>query len=214
MKTVVLTDDHILLRNGLATLINSFENYSVLFEANNGKQLLELLDSNNVPNILLLDITMPEMDGYQTAAAINSLYPEINIVALSMLDTESAVIKMIRNGAKGYILKDCEPDELKQALEIVGNGDYFLNNQVSGKTIFSAAKSTEEIHTSLKKLTENEKEFLRLLGDEKSHKEIADVLNLSIRTIDGYRDDLFKRLNVKSRVGLVIYAIKTGLLEI
>src|SRR5687768_16580655 len=114
---VVLIDDHVLLRKGLAALIRSFDTYDVLFEAANGREFINLLKSKPVPEIVLLDINMPEMDGYETAIWLKNNHPEVKVLALSMYDNENAVIRMFKAGAKGYILKDCDPSDLKAALD-------------------------------------------------------------------------------------------------
>jgi two-component system invasion response regulator UvrY len=217
MTSVVLVDDHILLRNGLASVINSFSGYQVLFEANNGKHFTELLNPANLPNVVLLDVTMPEMNGYETALWITTHYPQIKILALSMLDDERSIIKMLRNGAKGYILKDAELTELKKALDsIVSKGIYInellYNNIIHTMNTDLAQEENEQ--QKLMDLTEREKEFLRWLCTDKSYKEIAASMFLSPRTIDGYRDILFEKLKVASRVGLVIFAIRNEIVKL
>jgi two-component system, NarL family, invasion response regulator UvrY len=119
MYKVAITDDHTMLRKGLATLINSFDGFAVAVEAGNGKELQQRLEPKNLPDIALLDVNMPEMDGYDTAEWLRNTYPQVNILALSMMDSESAIIRMIKSGARGYILKDMEPTELKEALQSV-----------------------------------------------------------------------------------------------
>lgn len=214
MKTVALADDHVLLRKGLAGLINSFNNYNVIFEADNGKELIDYLRNNKLPDIVLLDITMPVMNGFEAAEILKNQYPQINTLALTMLNDDESVIKMIRNGVLGYLLKDTEPLEFKTALDIVSQRKYYLNEMITGNAL-SDIYVEEKNKTSQKVfLTDNEKKFLQLISSEKTHKEIAEIMTLSIRTIDGYRDSLFQKLNIKTKVGLVIYAIKNGLVTI
>lgn len=214
MKTVALADDHVLLRKGLAGLINSFNNYNVIFEADNGKELIDYLINNKLPDIVLLDITMPVMNGFEAAEILKNQYPQINTLALTMLNDDESVIKMIRNGVLGYLLKDTEPLEFKNALDIVSQRKYYLNEMITGNAL-SDIYVEEKNKTSQKvQLSDNEKKFLQLISSEKTHKEIAEIMTLSIRTIDGYRDSLFQKLNIKTKVGLVIYAIKNGLVTI
>ena len=217
MTKVVLVDDHTLLRNGLASVINSFNGYTVLFEANNGKHFTQLLNPENLPHVVLLDVTMPEMNGYETALWITTHYPQIKILALSMLNDERSIIKMLRNGAKGYLLKDAELLELKKALDAVVSKGIYINDILYNNIIHSINGGiTEEDNEQQKlmNLTEREKEFLRWLCTDKSYKEIAAAMYLSPRTIDGYRDILFEKLKVASRVGLVIFAIRSEIVKL
>lgn len=217
MTSVALVDDHTLLRNGLASVINSFTGYKVLFEADNGKHFTELLNPQNLPQVVLLDVTMPHMNGYETAAWITANYPQIKILALSMINDERSVIKMLRNGAKGYILKDAELTELKKALDSIVTKGIYINELLYNNIVYSISNLPGEIDTEHQKaidLSEREKEFLRWLCTDKSYKEIASVMYLSPRTIDGYRDALFDKLKVASRVGLVIFAIRNEIVTI
>ncbi len=211
---VVLVDDHAMLRNGLAAVIRDF-GYDVLFEANNGKEFLEKLKKENLPDIVLLDINMKEMDGYETAQWLKQTYPLVKILALSMYDDEKAIMKMLRNGARGYILKDNEPTELKAALEALITKGYYYSELVTGKLIYSINKAEDEAADgNVSKLSDREIEFLKFTCSELTYKEIASKMHLSPRTIDGYRDALFDKLDIKTRTGLAIYAIKNKLVEI
>jgi DNA-binding NarL/FixJ family response regulator len=213
MTNVVLVDDHVLLRNGLANLIESFGNYKVLFEANDGKIFTEKLNAECLPELVLLDINMPEMDGYDTCLWLKNNYPEIKVLALSMYDNESAIIRMFKAGAKGYILKDCDPAELRAALEALLTKGFYYSEMVTGKLIHTINTLGEKDNhaKNIIKLNDREINFLKLVCTELTYKEIADKMFLSPRTIDGYRDDLFQKLNVKTRVGLAMYAIKNGI---
>jgi len=209
-SNVVLVDDHILLRNGLANLIQSFGNYKVLFEANDGKAFINKLNQKLLPDLVLLDINMPEMDGYETCLWLKENHPDIKVLALSMYDNESSIIRMFKAGAKGYILKDCEPIELKRALESIITKGFYYSEMVTGSLIRTI---NEKDNNSKNILTLNDREitFLKYVCTELTYKEIADKMFLSPRTIDGYRDDLFQKLNVKTRVGLVMFALKNGI---
>jgi two-component system, NarL family, invasion response regulator UvrY len=210
---IVLVDDHVLLRNGLAALINSFTGFKVLFEANNGKQFIEKINDDQLPDIVLMDIHMPEMDGYETTRWLKENHPGIKVLALSMYDNESAIIRMFKAGARGYILKDSDPYELESALHSLITKGYYYTEMVTGRLIHSINAMDEEDSDvkSLIHLNEKEINFLKLCCSELTYKEIADKMVLSPRTIDGYRDSLFDKLNVKTRVGLVMYAIKNGI---
>lgn len=209
---VVLVDDHVLLRNGLSALISTFTNCSVLFEANNGKDFLDKLDPEMLPDIVLMDINMPEMDGYETTTWLKNNHPGIKVMALSMYDNENSIIRMFKAGAKGYILKDCDPNELETAINSLLSKGYYYTEMVTGRLIHSINVLDEDDNSArnLIQLNEREIQFLKLVCSELTYKEIADKMVLSPRTIDGYRDALFEKLNVKTRVGLVMYAIKNG----
>jgi two-component system, NarL family, invasion response regulator UvrY len=213
---IVLVDDHVLLRNGLAALINSFNNYTVQFEANHGKDFVSKLNATALPDIVLMDIHMPEMDGYETTAWIKENHPQIKVLALSMYDNEAAIIRMFKAGARGYILKDSDPYELETALNSLVTKGYYYTEMVTGRLIHSinAMDDDDSPVKGLIQLNEREIAFLKLVCSELTYKEIADQMVLSPRTIDGYRDALFDKLNLKTRVGLVMYAIKNGIVSL
>ena len=215
MATIVLTDDHILLRNGLASLVKNL-GHDVLFEAVNGLEFTKKLNPALLPDIVLLDINMPEMDGYETAQWIKINHPEIKVLALSMYDNENSIIRMLKCGAKGYILKDSEPAELKAAIEAVMSKGFYYSDLVSGKLIHAINKLDDDDNglKSLIQLNDRETDFLKYACTEMTYKEIADKMFVSPRTIDGYRDALFEKLHVKTRVGLVMYAIKNGVVNV
>ena len=211
--TVAIADDHSLLRSALAKLINTFENYSIVIEADNGKDLRNKIQDQAIPDIVMLDINMPEMDGFETTQWLHKSYPQIKILALSMLSDEKSIIKMFRLGAKGYLLKNTDPEELKKALDSLMDKNVYLSEYVSGKLI-SGLHQDQEVPVKETVLNEREKEFLRWTCSELSYKDIAEKMFLSPRTVDDYRQSLFAKLKVHSRVGLAMYAIKNGIVEI
>lgn len=216
MIKVALVDDHKLFRRGIASLINSFSEYRIILEAGSGEELLAALTAHNLPDLLLLDIKMPGMDGFATLEYLTRNKPEIKVLALSMYDDEQSVIRMIGMGARGYLLKDSEPIELKNALDSVYEKGYFYSEFVTGNLIHSLhhKKSDEKAASAHILLNDRETEFMKLVCRELTYKEIADIMCLSTRTIDGYRDSLFQKLSVKNRVGLVLYSLKAGLVTI
>jgi two-component system, NarL family, invasion response regulator UvrY len=209
---IVLADDHVLLRNGLAGLVTNL-GFEVMFECSNGKELIVKLDKNDLPDVVLMDINMPEMNGYETTLWLKNNYPLIAVIALSMYDDENAIIRMLKNGARGYVIKDADPMELKRAIDDVVTSGVHYSDLVTGKFLHSINEVNETAAGQVASLNEREIAFLRLTGTEMSYKEIADVLHVSPRTIDGYRDALFEKLNIKSRVGLVLYAIKHDIIQ-
>ena len=215
MANIVLVDDHVLLRNGLASLVKNL-GHEVLFEADNGLEFTKKLNHASLPDLVLLDINMPEMDGYVTAQWIKENQPDIRVLALSMYDNENSIIRMLKHGAKGYILKDSEPAELKAAIDALMTKGYYYSDLVSGKLIHAINKIDDkgsDVNT-MNNLNEREIDFLRYACTELTYKEIADKMFVSPRTIDGYRDVLFEKLKVKTRVGLVMYAIKNGIVQV
>ena len=216
-KYIAIVDDHTMVRRGLSALIGLFPGYEVVLEAGNGRELIKSMNnSDRLPHILLLDIAMPEMDGYSTAAWMTEHYPEIRILALSTMEAEAAILRMIRAGARGYLHKDAEPADLKQAFGEVFSIGYYYNEYVSRRTVkaVSLLGSKDEIHGGLAKLTDREREFLQLACSEKTYYDIAGEMFVSERTVDGYRDSLFKKLQVTTRVGLALYAFKNGLVKL
>ena len=211
-KHIAIADDHTMFRKGLCVLINLFPGYSVILDVVSGREFIALLDPLHLPDILLLDIVMPEMDGYALAAWVCKHYPSIRILALSTMDTELSIIRMIRAGARGYLHKDAEPEELKQAFEEVLTYGYYYNEAIARK-IFRPIHSVYETSALIGTLTERELAFLRLACSEKTYYEIAREMFVSVRTIDGYRDSLFQKLHVSTRVGLVLFAAKHGIIH-
>lgn len=214
MTTIALADDHHLIRNALVELINRFEGFQVIFDVANGQQFIEYLKDNPAPDIALIDINMPELNGYETTEYLNVKYPQIKILALSVEDNEESIIKMLRAGAKGYILKDTDTLNFKSALEVVRDKGYYHSELVSNTLLKSLRKSNGTVQKPQIQFQAREQEFLEFACSEMTYKEIADKMCLSPRTIDGYRENLFIKLELKSRVGLVLFAIKNKLVNI
>ncbi|OKS88664.1 response regulator transcription factor [Mucilaginibacter polytrichastri] len=206
---IAIIDDHTLFRTGVASLLREFDELHVEFEAENGLQMQQMLLTHRQPDIILMDINMPLMDGFESTRWLKINYPPINVLALSMYEDDDAVIKMIKNGACGYVLKQTKPKELLEALKIVYQKGVFLNELVSGKLIRSISAENSE-----PKFSDREIEFLKLCCSELTYKEIADKMCVSPRTVDNYREALFQKLNLKARSGLVLYAIKKKIFKI
>ena len=207
---VALVDDHKLFRKGLAELINDFPGYTVMDDFDSGWELQRKLAEEAVPDIVLLDVNMPYMSGSEVALWLKEFYPQVKVLALSMNGNEMSILRMIKAGARGYILKDADPAELKIALDHVATKGYFHSELVSTALMQSLQNNPNQEQAL--QLNEKEIKFLELACSELTYKEIADKMNLAPRTIDGYRESLFAKLNVKSRVGLVLYAIRNELI--
>ncbi|QEM13568.1 response regulator transcription factor [Mucilaginibacter rubeus] len=206
---IALVDDHKLFRSGMAALVTNFKRYNILFEAANGQELVNTIKSGTVPDIVLLDISMPVMDGVEAAQILRSKYPGVRIIILSMFEDAEKVLLMVKMGVKGYLLKDSEPYEVEDALLKVSQGELYYPEFVTRHLITNFNSKLENI-----KLNPREIEFLRFTGTELTYKEIAEAMNISVRTVDSYRDQLFEKLQIKSRVGLVLYSIKNKLIEL
>ena len=210
---VVVVDDHTLLRNALAKLIDSFEDFSVFYEARNGEELKEKLKKNMIPDIILLDVNMPGMNGFETAEWLYLHYPQVKVLALSMSSDENTIIRMLKSGARGYIMKTAEPEELLLALNSVMEKNFYLSEYITGKIVGGLNKNLEQPDDQVL-MTDKEVEFLKLTCSELSYKEIAENMYVSVRRVEDYRNALFDKLKIRSRVGLVMYAIKNGIFEI
>lgn len=208
---IVLADDHAMLRSGLAAMINNF-GYAVLFECNNGQELIDKLNRENLPDVVLMDINMPVLDGFETTLWLKNNHPFVKVLALSMYDDETAIIRMLKNGAKGYVLKEAEPAELRRAIDSVVKKGFHYSDKVTGTLLH--AINENDAKSIVLNLSEKEIAFLKLAGTEMTYKEIAQYMHLSPRTIDSYRDALFEKLAVKSRVGLVLFAIKHRIVQV
>ena len=209
---VSLVDDHVLLREALVNLVNTFDEFKVIASLNSGYELVNSLSDSVRPDVILLDLNMPGMDGFETSKWLFKVHPEINILILTMYDSEIALIRLLQAGVKGFLKKDTHPNELRVALKAVSAGGYYYSQDTTGKLANLFQRDFENQHFVDKAiLSEKEIEFLRLASTDKTYKEIASELKISPRAIDGYRDTLFEKLDVKSRVGLAIYAVKNGI---
>ncbi len=212
IRRVIIVDDHKLFAHSLEHLVNDFNDYAVVDTFSNGAELVEKLSSGmENPHVILLDVKMPIMDGIATMKWLKKYRPFVKVIVLSMEDEETTVLSMIKNGAKGYLLKDIEPDLLKKALDTVVNDGYFHTDIVTLALMHNLDDEPKKLKFDLK---DKELQFIQLACEEKTYKEIADEMMLSPKTIDGYRQHLFELFKVKNRIGLMIFAIKNNLIEL
>jgi two-component system, NarL family, invasion response regulator UvrY len=216
---LALVDDHTLFRKGLINLIELVcSNCQIIFEADNGLDLQQKLAPANEPDILLMDINMPKMDGFATVQWLNENFPLIKILVVSMVEKEESIVRMLKLGVKGYLSKDVEPPVLGEALNAVMNKGFYYTDFITGKLVHAlqngngSEKSTAA--DAMRLMNEREKEFLQLACSEFTYNEIAAKMFVSPKTVDGYRNALFEKFNSKSRVGLVLFAIKNGLVAL
>lgn len=207
---VALVDDHKLFRKGLLELINGFSGYTVILEAENGRDFIRKLFPEKLPAIVLLDISMPVMDGFETAKWLQEHHPDIKILALSMSNDEETVLRMLKCGVDGYILKNADPFELRMALEALEVDGSYYSSSVS-EILKRGLISGRQFQTEL---SEREIEFLKLACTELPYKSFSPFLKVSPRVVESIRENLFKKLDVASRVGLVIYAIRSGIFKL
>lgn len=210
---VFLVEDHLLLRDAISHLLNSFEGYTVCGEAGNGTEFIRKLDKGPTPDLVLLDYQMPLMDGVEIAHWLKANHPKIKTIALSMFTDDLHIIRMLRAGVNGYLPKDSSPAELRAALDKVHQGKFYYTELVSAAMMKNVVCDAGEAQQAYE-LTARHVEFLKLASTEMTYKEVAHHMRLSARTIDGYRDELFDKLNVKSRIGLVRFAIKNKIVEL
>lgn len=210
---IILADDHVLLRDALASLINSFIEFEVIAVACNGNEVLHHLEHGKIPKLIVLDLNMPDLDGYDTAKIIAEKYPEINVLILTMYDSELLLIRLLQVGIKGFLKKDIHPFELKKALLQVADDHYYYSFTSLDKLTHLIKKSDGTDNRKQGILNESEIKFLQLCSTEMTYKEISTSMNLSPKRIDHLRDCIFEKLEIKSRVGLAIYAIRNGLVS-
>jgi DNA-binding NarL/FixJ family response regulator len=212
---LAIADDHKIFRNGLKATLEDCADFDLVLEASNGKQLLGML-TDVTPDVILMDIKMPEMDGIQTTNLVKQKYKHIKVLALSMFNEDKYIVDMMKAGASGYLLKNAEPEEIIEAISTVFYKDYYFNEHLSITLIKQLAGNNQPGNAaqSLADFNEREIEVLRLVCQEYSNQEIADKICLSIRTVEGYRARLFEKTRSKNLVGLVIFAIKTGIINV
>lgn len=204
--SVVIVDDHLLLSQAIGGLVQEFENFDVLYLCKNGRELLDKFENpNNIPDIVLMDIKMPILNGIETTEILKKQYPDIKVLALSIEEDEYTILKMLRAGARGYLLKDTKKEILKEAMQKVIEEGHYYTNTVSQILLESLDK---EVNTEIK---DRELEFIKLACTEMNYKEIADIMCCSYKTVEGYRDSLYRKLGIKNRIGLVLFAIHHNL---
>jgi DNA-binding NarL/FixJ family response regulator len=207
---IAIVDDHTLFRQGISSILSENEEIRIVFDAANGNIMKEKIATHPLPHVILMDITMPQVNGYDATRWLKQNYPSVKVLALSMFEEDEPIIKMLACGAGGYILKESTAAELVFAIKTIAAQDYFLNNQVTGKLIRSL-QGDGKTPNAANDLTPNEMKFLELCCSELTYKEIATKMSLSVHTIDNYRDALFQKLDLKSRTGLVLYALKNNI---
>ena len=211
---IALVDDHQLFRMGMAAILNNTEGFEVVMEAENGHDLLSKLKSEPWPDVVLLDLEMPVMDGMQTMLELRKINKDARVILLTMHHDDRFVIHFMESGANGYLLKDSHPTEVQLAIKKVANGSYYFNDSVAEALLKGLKSKNKDLPAlpGMGSLVEREVEVLKLICMEMSTPEIAEKLFLSPRTIEGYRKKLLAKIGAKNTAGLVLYAIRTGLI--
>ena len=212
---IMLADDHVLVRKNLSRFLKEeLADIEIIGEASNGIEMIELLNSRMIPDILVLDLNMPRMDGFESAAYLKKNHPAVKIMVLSMYESEIAVIRLMQFGVRCVMKKDILPDNLLEAFRSVNKNGYYFCSATTGKLALFFSKEGEGAAGFEKdRITEDDIRFLRLTASDLTYKEIATELGISARAADTVRDTLFEKLDVKSRVGLAIYAMKHGIIS-
>lgn len=209
---VLLADDHTLVRAGLRKLLESLPDIEVVGEAEDGLAMLTLIEKQH-PNLVLMDIAMPGLNGLEAAARLTKTYPQIRVLILSMHQNEDYVRQALRNGAAGYLLKDAAPVELELALKAIFRGETYLSPAVSKGVVSNYVRRLRTEETPGEALTPRQREVLQLIAEGRSTKDIARRLDISIKTVETHRSQLMKQLDLHDIAGLVRYAIRTGLIS-
>lgn len=207
---VLLADDHTLVRAGIRSLLQSIPDVEVVAEAQDGKQALQLIAEHR-PDIVLLDIAMPVLNGLETASRVAKAYPNVRVVMLSMHASEEYVLQALRVGAVGYLLKGASTEELRMAIEAVACGEAYLSPPVSKHLVSAYVSRVSGEAGPLARLTRRQREMLQLVAEGRSNKEIAQLMDIGLKTVETHRTELMKRLDIHDVAGLVRFAIRTGM---
>jgi DNA-binding NarL/FixJ family response regulator len=213
---VAIADDHKIFRSGVINTLTPYENINVVFEAEDGAHLLQIMEEQQ-PDVILMDLKMPNMDGIQATIRIKERYPQVKIIILTMYEDDNFIVHLVENGANAYLLKNAEPDEIYEAICTTFEKGFYFNENVNLALLKKVLhKNKQQFKPTFKnevQLNEREMEVLKLICDECTTQEISEKIFLSPRTVEGIRQKLLEKLNVKNTVGLVLYAFRNGLIE-
>jgi DNA-binding NarL/FixJ family response regulator len=207
---VLLADDHALFRSGMRALLDAFEGVKVVAEAADGREAVRLTGEHR-PDIVVMDITMPDLNGLDAAAQVARQYPDVRVLVLSMHPDEAYVMRALKAGVTGYMLKTASAPELELAIRAVARGDLYLSPRVAKPVITEYLMRGGEVNSEASRLTPRQREILQLIAEGHTSKQIAQRLNLSVKTVDRHRADLMVRLEIHDIAGLVRWAIRFGL---
>lgn len=212
--TIIIADDHELFRDGFKVLLNKIKSVQLVAEASNGEELIQLVQHHR-PDIVITDIKMPVMDGITATRNLAKQFPQTGIIALSMFEEENLIVDMLEAGAKGYLLKNAQKTEILHAITEVYHGHNYYCAETNKKLINLIARSAHDSQYRVGRNDFNDKEIniIRLICQEMSNREIAEHLNLSKRTVEGYRDRIMEKIGAKNSIGIVIYAVRHNIYQ-
>ena len=210
---VLLADDHGLVRAGLRALLNGLPDVEVVGEAGDGQEAMEVIARTD-PQVVLMDIAMPRLNGFEATARITKQFPQVGVIILSMHANEEYVRESLRAGARGYVLKGADPIELHAAIKAVHGGETYLTPSVSARVVATFMSGRTSKAGALEQLTSRQREVLQLIAEGRSTKDIAHTLSLSVKTVETHRSDIMERLDIHDVPGLVKFAIRSGLITI
>ncbi|MET6997173.1 response regulator transcription factor [Chitinophaga defluvii] len=213
---VAIADDHKIFRSGVINTLIPYENINVVFEAEDGEHLLQHLEQQ-MPDVILMDLKMPNMDGIAATIKVREKYPQVKIIILTMYEDDNFIVHLIEHGANAYLLKNAEPEEIYEAICTTHDKGFYFNENVNLALLKKVLhKNKQQIKPTLSneiQLNEREVEVLRMICNERTTQEISEEIYLSPRTVEGIRQKLLEKINVKNSVGLVLYAFRNGIIE-
>jgi Response regulator containing a CheY-like receiver domain and an HTH DNA-binding domain len=213
---VAIADDHKIFRSGVINTLTPYENISVVFEAEDGEHLLEIMQQQQ-PDVILMDLKMPKMDGIAATIKVREKYPHVKVIILTMYEDDNFIVHLVENGANAYLLKNSEPEEIYEAICTTFDKGFYFNENVNLALLKKVLhKNKQQFKPTFKnevQLSDRELEVLKLICNEFTTQEISEQIFLSPRTVEGLRQKLLEKLNVKNTVGLVLYAFRNGLIE-
>lgn len=213
---VAIADDHKIFRSGVINTLTPYENINVVFEAEDGEHLLQIMQEQQ-PDVILMDLKMPRMDGIQATIKVKEKYPQVKVIILTMYEDDNFIVHLVENGANAYLLKNSEPEEIYEAICTTFDKGFYFNENVNLALLKKVLhKNKQQFKPTFKnevQLSDRELEVLKLICNEYTTQEIADQIYLSSRTVEGLRQKLLEKLSVKNTVGLVLYAFRNGLIE-
>ena len=212
-KSVLLADDHTLVRAGIRALVEKLTDVEVIAEAKDGREALRLVREHK-PDLVLMDIAMPGLNGYEATSRISKEFPDVRVIILSMYANEEYVREAVNAGAAGYLLKRCAAAELEKAIRTVAGGDSYFSPLVAEHVTGNGPGRSGSDRGLIERLTSRQREILQLIAERHSTKEIAQVLNISVKTVETHRSQLMDRLGIHDVPGLVRFAIRTGLVSL
>lgn len=211
MIRILLADDHAVMRRGLRALLEGHQDFSVVGEANDGREAVSLAESLK-PDVVVMDLTMPNLNGTEAARQITSKFPHVAVIILSMHSDESYVLRALKAGARGYLVKESAEDDLINAIRTVSQGKAFFSPAVSKMLVEDYVRQLQDkdIEDSYELLTAREREILQLVAEGKSNKDVANMLNLSVYTVETHRSNVMEKLNLHTVPELILYAVRKG----